>query len=495
MGVAGYGGSVGAPGAPRFTYHVRQLRMAERRSQFQWHLHESTARGLCRWGFMVFGLAPLVVCLVWSLQVFWPVYQRQQAGRWEQFLSSQLGAQLKIAAVETLAPQRFALHELRLLHPETGVELARARRAEVHRGGGKWQVRLSEAELEGGQLATTLAAFHDWCLCRPKHVAHATRVEISQVTVHHAGQMQILQQVTCDLLPGSQSTALTVKFQAADHPGPAHPQAASLEQASGSQENAAAVAGADDLGRLLVKRYHLADGLKTELQLQTGSNGLAAWLLSPLSPVFAGLGESATLAGGLSMQASGRQWQLAMTQVRLLDLDLQRLTGDSVLAVSGNGSVLLEELLVGDGGLEAVRGRGEFRDGKMTPEVFYACGRYLGVIPRETNRVSFYWFDRCDVAFDLRQPNLHLFCALQDALGVLAARGQEQWQEPLPLENVVAALQSCAAAPRSAEGSGLAASWLAKQALLWLPLGEEQVEAMQAKFRLSAHQQLRGQGE
>jgi hypothetical protein len=107
--------------------------MADRQSRSKWRVHESTTRALCRFAFVALGLLPLALCLVWSAQAFLPTYQRQQASRWEQLLSSQIGAQLKIAAVESLAPQRYALHEVRLLHPETSVELGRARRADIER--------------------------------------------------------------------------------------------------------------------------------------------------------------------------------------------------------------------------------------------------------------------------------------------------------------------------------------------------------------------------
>ncbi len=445
--------------------------MADRQRRTNWQVHESTARALCRGAFVGLGLLPLALCLLWSAQVFLPTYQRQQASRWEQLLSAQIGVPLKIAAVESLAPQRFALHEIRLLHPETNVEIGRARRADVERTGGKWVVSLSEPELEGAELATSWKAFHDWFLCRPRHAAHAAWVGISELTIHEATGPRTLSDLSLDLLPGLDATLMSIQF----HHG--------MDQ---SQSPKSDNAPPPKLSQLIIKRHHRHEGLKTEMQLRTGASELACSLLAPLSPLVSRLGKEATFSGTIDFDRSGDEWRMRMTNGRLSHIELSRLTADSEAAISGQGDVLFQKLVVAQSGIEAVRGSGEILSGKMTQGFFHACGEHLKVALRETNQVSSYGFDRCEFAIDLHEPSLHFVCAMSDALGLLAERGAERWEEPLPLVNIIAALQS--SAPSSGSPSGLPATWLAKQALLWLPLGDEQSRAAQAHLRLSSNQ-------
>ncbi len=125
----------------------------------------------------------------------------------------------------------------------------------------------------------------------------------------------------------------------------------------------------------------------------------------------------------------------------------------------------------------------------MTQAFFHAFGKHLGVKLRETNQVSSYGFDDCKFGFDMREPNLQLFCSMSDALGPLAERPEALWPQSLPLENIIFALQSCTVASTTdGQASRLPATRLAKQALVWLPLGDEQSRAAQAQLRLSANQ-------
>lgn len=461
--------------------------MADRQSRSKWRVHESTTRALCRFAFVALGLLPLALCLVWSAQEFLPTYQRQQSSRWEQLLSSQIGAQLKIAAVESLAPQRYALHEVRLLHPETSVELGRARRADIERSGGKWIVKLTEPELEGADLATTWNSFHDWFLCRPRSAAHAAWVGMDQLTIHEASGPRILYDLTLNLLPGMDASVLSILFR----PQPNN-------SFGGATDNSSAENEKPKLSELIVKRKHQTAGPTTQMQLRTGESQLACSLLLPLSPVVNRLGDQATFSGTIDLDIGRGAWRIRITNGLFGNVDMAQLTLDTEAAMSGQGWVQFENLIATHAGLEAARGAGIISTGKMTQALFHAFGKHLGVKLRETNQVSSYGFDDCKFSFELREPNLQLVCSMSDALGPLAERPEAHWPQSLPLENIIFALQSCTVASTTAnQGSGqpsdqaasrLPATRLAKQALVWLPLGDEQSRAAQAQLRLSAIQ-------
>lgn len=477
-------------------------RMAERHRRIIPHLHEVTARALCRMAFMLLGLLPLGICLVWSAQVFLPQYQRQQADRWEQLLEGQFGWRLKIAAVEALAPQRLALHEIRLLDPETSVELGRLRRAEIERVGGKWKISVSGAELEGAELGRTWQAFHDWFLCRPRQAAHAATISFPELAIHHSDGPTKLSDLTMELLPSAEATLLSIQFRHDQLP------IASSDAAAGDADQSQS---SGKLSQFIVKRQHRPDALRTEMQLRTGRNWLACAPWAGWLPVLGRWGPAAHFAGTADWEVTRSSWRVRLAESRLSGVDLERLTSGTEAGISGQAELYIEQLVVSSQGLEGLRGRGELRAGQIAGELFHALGSYLGVALRDTNRVSAYGFDRCDLAFDVRESSLHLYCQASDALGILAARGEPAWPEPLPLVNVIAALHSCAVKQspvvqasyqrgetlgqdeHTGEGGPAAAverwpsTWLAKQAWLWLPLGDEQTQLARAQLRLSAN--------
>ena len=154
-------------------------------------------------------------------QQFLPTYQRHQAKLWEQLLSSRLGVSVKVAAYESRAPERFALHEIRLNHPETGANIGRVRMAEVQRSDGEWAIRLTQPELEECELATAWKIAHDWFLCRPQTGAKAARVGMSELTIRTGqGKQRVLRDVTTTLLPATEATLLNIQFRPSDADAP-----------------------------------------------------------------------------------------------------------------------------------------------------------------------------------------------------------------------------------------------------------------------------------
>ncbi len=445
--------------------------MAERQRRSTWQVHESTARALCQLTFLLAGVLPLALCLYWSAQQFLPTYQRHQAKQWEQWLTAHLGVAVTVAAYESRAPDRFALHEIRLSHPETAAAIGRVRLAEVERREGKWAIRLTQSELEGSELATAWRIAHDWFLCRPRPAAQAARVGMDELTIHSApGQKHTLRELTMSLLPTPQATLLSMQFRS-DGPLAARP-------------------ANDKPMQWIVKRHHTAAGLKTEMQLRTETHEIPIGLLTGLAPWVERLGTDAQFSGTLDVDLRHDAWRAMLAGGKLSKIDLATLTSDADARVSGMGQVQFEQLALSQRGIELAYGRGEIRDGSMAAGLFHSLGKYLGVTARETNQVSAYGFESLEFAVHIRQPSLHLWAQMSDAQGLLAAR--QQWEQAVPLENVVAALANCAdpgvVTAQASELANLPTTWLSKQALVWLPLGDPQWQAAQARLRMSAVQ-------
>lgn len=448
--------------------------MAERQRRSTWQVHESTARALCQLTFLLLGILPLALCLYWSAQQFLPTYQRQQAKQWEQWLTAHLGVSVTVAAYESRAPERFALHEIRLNHPETAAVIGRVRLAEIERREGKWAIRLTQPELEGSELPTAWRIAHDWFLCRPRPAAQAARVGMSELTIHTArGQKHTLRDLTMSLLPTPQATLLNIQFQ------PAGPLTATP---------------AKKPMQLIVKRHHSADGLKTEMQLRTEAHDIPIGLLTGLAPWVERLGAEAKFSGTLDVDLRSDAWRVILAGGQFSKVDLAALTANADARLSGTGQVQFEQLVVSQRGIELAYGRGEVRDGSMAAGLFHSLGKYLGVTARETNQVSAYGFEQLEFAVHIRQPSLHLWAQMSDAQGLLAAR--QQWEQAVPLEHLVVALANCtptaATATQLGELASLPSTWLSKQALVWLPLGDPQWQAAQAQLRLSSLPTMQG---
>ena len=444
--------------------------MTQRQRRSTWQVHESTARALCQLTFLLGGILPLSICLYWSTQQFLPTYQRHQAKQWEQWLTAHLGVAVTVAAYESRAPERFALHEIRLNHPETATAIGRVRLVEVQRREGKWDIRLTQPELEGNELATAWRIAHDWFLCRPRSSAQAARVGMSELTIHTArGRKHKLRDLTMSLLPTPQATLLKMQFR---------------------PDGSSAVASSAKPMQCTITRHHSADGLKTELELRTETHELPTGLLAGLSPWVDRLGPQAKFSGRLDVELSSDSWQVILAGGQFSKVDLGTLTANADARLSGTGQVQFEQLFVSQRGIELAYGRGEVSDGNMAAGLFHSIGKYLGVTARETNRVSAYGFEKLEFAVHIRQPSLHLWVQMSDAQGLLAAR--QQWEQALPLEHIVAALANCtptaASATQPEELANLPTTWLSKQALVWLPLGDPQWQAAQAQLRLSSLQ-------
>jgi hypothetical protein len=239
--------------------------------------------------------------------------------------------------------------------------------------------------------------------------------------------------------------------------------------------------------QLIIKRQHGRDTPRTEMQLRTGANPLPCSLVAGLFPTVERLGSEARFAGVLELDISGEAWQARVNDGSFTDIDFGRLTQGTGASVSGQGEVLFfEQAILTRQRLEYARGGGVMRHGQLSPQLFAALGEHLGVELRSTNPVSSYGFDQLKFAFEIGHSRLQLAGQMEDAQGPLAVRDESKWNESLPLERVVAALADCCSSgAASNELQPVSASWLSRQAIVWLPLGEKQLQTALRTLRLS----------
>lgn len=438
------------------------LRMALRRRKLGLQLHESTSRGLCRLAFILFGVLPLLVCFILCGVQYVPTYHRWRAGLWEDWLSSTLGVDVEVAALEAMAPGRFTLHGIRLKHPETGASIGRVRLVEVELNRrGQWIVRLAQPELEGRQLSAAWKIVHDWYLCRPQHYARAVQIGMNDLTIHGAIDGTTFNAISVEMDPLPDTLELTINFRVAN----------SLERTDKGKPVD------QQRAELVITRHHSEEHPMTELELTTGAAPLPCSLLSGLLPQLEALGTEASFEGKLRFQMGDNTWVTRITNGTLNQVDFGRMGWYANSALSGVGGIVLEKASIRQDGLSDARGVLWIRSGRITHSLLTAIGRNLAVdLSAEVleGRVGAYPFEEAGFCFEIEPTSLRLYGGLVDAVGPLATRAQERWdEEPLPLERLVWVLRESSINRSTDAGhSPVPGGWLAKQAILWLPLEE-----------------------
>jgi hypothetical protein len=423
------------------------------RNRFQ--LHESTQRGLCRLSFGLFGLLPLVCCLAFSAVQFLPAYHRWRAAAWEQWLSTQLGIEIELAAIENRAPDRWVLHGVRLLHPESGATLGCVPRVEVLARGGRWSVLLDEPELEGRQLTATWKMVHDWFLCRPQQYSRAAAIGANRLIIRGVDKTDEFSNIIVRMQPEQSELALDIQFRMSGEKIAAKKEPASL---------------------LKIRRNHTENRLMTNLQLQTATP-LPCQLFHGLLPSTANFGEGATFTGLLDWQMRNAEWQLQLSDVNLQQVDFGNLGRWLGNKLSGRGMIYVHQATISNNHLETAVATIAAESGSISSDLLFNLAKHLDIELRQTNPVAVHAFESAFFTINIEPQWLQLAgrlpgdALLSDAIGPLARRAQERWGTSVPLAKLIDLLQDSDVDTDShSQSVARGLSPVARIALRWLPL-------------------------
>jgi hypothetical protein len=440
--------------------------MARRTTPAKWQLHESTQRGLCRATFVFVGLVPLLCVLALCVAEFVPAYQRSRASAWSAWLSMRLGVEVQVAAIESQAPERFTLHGVRLVHPESHALLGRVRAVAVSRTGNLWSMQFVEPELDGRHLSSTWKMLHDWFMCRPQSSSPTLKLTSTDLKIRDVSREQALRNISLEVHPQLERTLISVQFQVPGEKSEAKPIS------------------------LRISRLHSERSLATSVRLETGSSSLPCALISPLLPELKTLGEHTAIAGNISLHRRNNAWELSLENTYLAGIDFGQLTYGLEKRVVGNGMIWCQQAQVTDRGLQYVAGVLGIDRGRIDERWLTASQHYLGVaLPREVQvaQVHTHSFEQLQLTFEITSQRLRFAglvksttdgsrglrpgTILADAAGELAIRASD---EPIPLQNVIGLLSDSSGVTTAGAfvPSGFVPTgWLAQAAVRWLPLG------------------------
>jgi hypothetical protein len=228
-------------------------------------------------------LLTLVFCIVQSLSVY-QLWRAQSCSTW---LSNKLGVDVQVAAVESLTPNRYVLHGVRLTHPESRISLGRVRSVEVTQTMGTWKLQLMAPEIDGRQLMVAWQLVHDWFVCRPHAYTPVTKIVCNQLEVLNLGAGdQSLRNLTVEIFPKADVSDVLAKF--------------CME---GDADNCNPTV-------LKIHRQHTEEQLETFLKMQTGTTAIPASLLEPLLSQVESFGIAAAFHGDLELTQRPDSWKV-----------------------------------------------------------------------------------------------------------------------------------------------------------------------------------------
>ncbi len=444
--------------------------MAAGKTNVRWQMQESSQRALCRTAFLLLGVLPLFLAIAFCAVQFLPAYQLYRANVWSSWLSGRLGVDVQVAAVESLAPERFVLHGVRLSHPESKASLGRIRSVAVSRKSAVWTVQLDQPELETRQLSATWRMVHDWFVCRPQAIQPALRIQCDDLRFRDVDQEQVLEQIAIEIYSQAERTVVGAKFRL--------PSAEPNAQAS----------------VLRIVRQHSDVHQSTVMELDSGMAGLPCKLIWPALPCLEKLGDNAVFQGKLTVNQRNQVWEANVSQSWIAGIDFGKLTSGTDYRVTGHGFVWCENLRVNHRGLQHAYGKVTVEHGRIDSKLLGASHRSLEVeLPRPVHvaNVDLHSFEQLQAIIEIAPGTFKLAGGIEktlsdslgrsrplvpgtlvaDAAGELAIRANF---EAMPLHKLVEALSYdqgvTTASGGSAENAVGTGSWIAQRAALWLPL-------------------------
>ncbi|MEZ6133579.1 MAG: hypothetical protein R3C53_01585 [Pirellulaceae bacterium] len=377
---------------------------------------------------------------------------------------------MSIARVENRAPDRYALHHVQLLHPETAQPIATIAKIDVGVALGRWTANVHATQIEKQHFPIAWKLLHNWFICRPSASLHAATFSFDEIRFAGVDHVTSLRDVVLKLLPDAQTLHLELKFQLSD-----------------GTEHSSELLAERPRSQLIIKRNHAPSHLSTELQLRTATP-LPCSLVTSLVPGVARLGEAATFAGIVNLDVGESTWNMQLINAHLRHVDFSSVSYGTSLGLDGIGEVAIEKANVYPNQIDyAALTVTLDNGGRIGSSLLQSVGHHLSVQVRNSQPAHYHAFDKAAISFCIHPQSLQLAGRLpdgglfSDGEGNLASRPVELWPIAIPLHHVVDVLDTPARLPNQTR------SQLARSALIWLPL-EVAPERTASSLRLSRNE-------
>ncbi len=260
-------------------------------------MHETSRRFCCRAGFLLGCFLPTLVVVSWISYQRTSWYREREREAWRAALVRHLGVDVALDAVTHPEPLVTRLENVLLTDPETGRQLASAKRVELGKEDGGWVAFLGDAEVPYAQLARFQEIAQPLLWRRAGYGAPVWQVVIGslQLTGGPAAHTMLDVRMFGD---GASGPQVRVDFR---------------------------LAGVEmrEPARLVLTRRPEGDRPMTDWEFETGPRALPASALSTVFPPLRELGEDCQISGRCAFRQRADGWD-GEAQARFAQIDLDR---------------------------------------------------------------------------------------------------------------------------------------------------------------------------
>jgi hypothetical protein len=296
-------------------------------------LHETTQRRGCRFLLLALGIGPFVVFVFLSWVVATPWYREAQRQQWETQISDSLGIHVRAESLCWTAPQQFHATSVQLLHPETGVMMARMARVDGLMNAKGWSLIVDTPVIDGEQIDQGLQVVHDWFLCRPEKSSRLLALAVpGGITIHHGVESTRMERIELLLRPSSNVSMIQAKLQLEGQP----------------------------FGEVVlqVTRDHAPEVTSTKVELLSSNTWIPCAAMSDRFPKLTLLGKQARFRGVVRSEITPDQWDASVSG-EIHQVDWNAVTAPLGSPIRSQGILVLDQVNVRDGRI--LRAHGEVR--------------------------------------------------------------------------------------------------------------------------------------
>ncbi len=375
-------------------------------------MHERTQRAIARLMFVFCCAVPTSLTFLCVLVTWTPWYHNRALRTIQAGLSRETGLIVEIEDFQRVSPSTIHLHDVRILEPEYGVEVASVRRLEWVSGSQQTSILLHQTELQSSQLERTWQMVHDRFLCRPELTSLPVEVVGNDLTIHSRSGALSVRDVLAWIQPREDAVEATIQCVLAN-----------------SRSNAPV--------DIKIRRDRSDNEPVTDWTLQANGSPLPCSALAEYLPLMASLGSDAEFSGTMSWQLGENHWWIDLGGSTFEHVSLDRLFEQQAHRLSGTAKIQFDRCRIEPHNRRSdIVGSIHAKDGIAGRSLLMSGHQHLGFGVRLPEGVGDVEYDRLALAFDLNNTKLKLFGICHQEFGyfpigvVLSQDGQALVQSP-----------------------------------------------------------------
>ncbi|TWT98689.1 hypothetical protein [Stieleria varia] len=327
-------------------------------------MHERTERAIARLLFVFCCAVPTSLTLLAILITWTPWYHASRLAAIAEHLSRETGLVVQIEDFRRVSPNRWTLHRVELIEPETLYQVAMIRQIDWTQDADSVRVMIHQPELQSEQLGHAWSMIHDRLISRPEHTTIPIEIAANDVTiVSRTGDMP-LRDVQAWVQPNATGLRMNLECRLAD-------QSPRMVKSTSTSTNTS-------LTRVTLVRDRSGERPESTLILESGDNDLPCSAIAGYLPTLQGLGPNATFRGALECRMTDTGTSIVLDGSQFNQIDLSYWSKHLPYPVVGTADLQLARCTMRPGEPINVAGTLIARDGLVGIGMLGSLQRDLG---------------------------------------------------------------------------------------------------------------------